>query len=211
MLYNTNMNYNEVMEQQIKKLNGKPRLLLHACCCPCSISALEKLNGYFDITIYFYNPNIDTEQEYLLRLSQFDKIKTLYDFDLVAQPYTHQEFLDKCKNYAKDKEGGKRCQECITMRIQKAIDYAKANGFDYVTTTLTSSPMKDADYINTIGMALAKMAQINYLPSDFKKKNGYLHSIEICAQYKIYRQHYCGCEFGKNNQVYQPMPQKQQN
>ena len=193
-------NYQKQMENVITNLAGKPHLLLHACCAPCSISALEKLDKYFDVTLYFYNPNIDSIEEFDLRLAQFDKLKCVFEFKLVAQKYEHSEFLDKLSNLADECEGGARCKGCIALRLAKTFQYAKDNGFDYVATTLTSSPMKDAEFINQTGLKLAQEFKINYLVSDFKKKDGYLHSLRLCEKLNIYRQHYCGCEFGKAQQ-----------
>ena len=190
-------NYQKQMDDIIAKLAGKPRLLLHACCAPCSISALEKLDKVFDITLYFYNPNIDSVEEYDLRLAQFDKLEGVFAFKLVAEKYEHMDFLNKCKGFANEREGGVRCNGCIALRLTKAFEYAKENGYDFVATTLTSSPMKNVQFINELGLKLSNELNINYLISDFKKKDGYLHSLRLCEKLNIYRQHYCGCEFGK--------------
>ncbi|MFQ6773506.1 MAG: epoxyqueuosine reductase QueH [Clostridia bacterium] len=190
-------NYNAEMKKIIASLDHKPRLLLHACCAPCSVSALEKVANFFDITLYYYNPNIGTKEEYDLRLAQFEKLKSRFHFTLVAEDYVHGDFLDKCSSMCDDAEGGQRCRTCVAMRIKKTFDYAVGKGYDYVCTTLTSSPLKDAEYINNVGITLSKEYGINYLVADFKKKNGVLNSINICKDLGIYRQHYCGCEFAK--------------
>lgn len=182
------------MQKQISSFGGKPKLLLHCCCAPCSSAVIEKISKYFNITYYYYNPNIYPEAEYVLRQQEFKKL----GIDVVVENYNHQEFLNLAKGHEQDPEGGARCQICIAARMDKSFKFAKENGFDYVTTTLSISPHKDCQFINQTGEMLAAKHGVQYLYADFKKENGYLRSIEICKQLNIYRQDYCGCEFAKN-------------
>ena len=185
--------YNKLMYEQISSFGDKPKLLLHCCCAPCSSAAIERINQYFDITYLYYNPNIYPEQEYATRKQEFLKLGV----QVVDLGYNHNEFLSVSKGLENEPEGGNRCKVCIAMRLNKAFEYAKQNNFDYVTTTLSISPHKDAEFINTVGKQLEEKFGVKYLYADFKKQNGYLRSIEICKQNGIYRQDYCGCEFTK--------------
>ena len=186
------VNYNLVMKQQLSALQGKPRLLLHVCCAPCSSGVLPKLKEYFDITLYYYNPNTYPKDEYLLRAEQFAK---LTDLPLVVCDYNHNEFLDAVKGFEQNQEGGTRCQKCIELRLENSFNYAKTNNYDYVTTTLSISPHKDAQFINSCGKKLQQQYNVTYLYADFKKDNGFLFSINESKKYDLYRQEYCGCEF----------------
>ena len=188
------IDYNKLMNEQISSFGGtKPRLLLHCCCAPCSSAVIERLKEFFEITFYYYNPNIFPEQEYNLRKEEFKKLNV----DLVAEAYNHQEFVNITKGMENEKEGGMRCRACIAQRMNQSFNYASKNGFDFVTTTLSISPHKDAKYINDLGEQLQQNFNVKYLYADFKKQNGYLRSIQICKDLKIYRQDYCGCEFSK--------------
>lgn len=190
------VNYDKIMNEQISSFGGtKPRLLLHCCCAPCSSAVIERLKEFFEITFYYYNPNIFPEQEYNLRKEEFKKLNV----DLVAEAYNHQEFVNITKGMENEKEGGMRCRACIAQRMNQSFFYASKNGFDFVTTTLSISPHKDAKYINDLGEQLQQNFNVKYLYADFKKQNGYLRSIQICKDLKIYRQDYCGCEFSKYN------------
>ncbi|MBQ7880899.1 MAG: epoxyqueuosine reductase QueH [Clostridia bacterium] len=186
------VNYNLVMKQQLSALQGKPRLLLHVCCAPCSSGVLPKLKEYSDITLYYYNPNTYPKDEYLLRAEQFAK---LTDLPLVVCDYNHNEFLDAVKGFEQNQEGGTRCQKCIELRLENSFNYAKTNNYDYVTTTLSISPHKDAQFINSCGKKLQQQYNVTYLYADFKKDNGFLFSINESKKYDLYRQEYCGCEF----------------
>ena len=186
------VNYNLVMKQQLSNLKGKPTLLLHVCCAPCSSGVLPKLKEYFDITLYYYNPNTYPKDEYLLRAEQFAKLTQL---PLVICDYDHNQFLSTIKGLELTTEGGTRCQKCIELRLESSFNYAKANHFDYVTTTLSISPHKDAQFINICGEKLQTKYSVNYLYADFKKDNGYLISINESKKFDLYRQDYCGCEF----------------
>lgn len=188
-------NYNIVMKQQIKALQSKPKLLLHVCCAPCSSAVIEKLKQFFDITLYYFNPNTYPESEYNLRAEQFAK---LTDLPLVVCKYDHNQFLQSIKGFEDNVEGGQRCEKCIALRLNQSFDYAKNNNFDYVTTTLSISPHKDAQFINICGENLQQIYNISYLYADFKKDNGYLNSINLSKQFNLYRQDYCGCEFSFN-------------
>ena len=186
------VNYNIKMKQQIQNLNGKPKLLLHVCCAPCSSGVLPELQQHFDITLYYYNPNTYPKDEYLLRADQFAKLTNL---PLVVCDYNHDEFFNSIKGLEQCEEGGARCQKCIAVRLENSFAYAKANNFDYVTTTLSISPHKDADFINMCGQQLEQQYNVSYLYADFKKDNGYLNSINESKKFDLYRQDYCGCEF----------------
>ena len=190
-------------------INNKPNLFLHACCAPCSSEVLDKLKDYFNIYIIFYNSNIDTCEEFNHRLNEFEKLKTNMDFDnikIIYGDYNHQEFLDFVKGYENEKEGGARCEKCFILRLNKtfniADNYIKNNNMEkeenYITTTLTISPHKNAILINNILKNIIHNSNIKYLPSDFKKEDGYLKSIKLSKEFDLYRQNYCGCEFSKN-------------
>lgn len=183
--------YNKLMQQEISSFGEKPKLLLHCCCAPCSSAVIEKIKPYFDITFYYYNPNIYPEDEYVLRLNEFTKL----GINVVSAEYNHQDFLNVVKGKEQEKEGGSRCQICIAQRLDNTFLYAVNNNFDMVTTTLTISPHKDCEFINQLGERLQEKYGIKYLYADFKKQNGYLRSIQICKDLNIYRQDYCGCEF----------------
>lgn len=190
-------NYNDLMEEEIKNLNGKPKLLLHACCGVCSSSVIERLYPYFDITILYYNPNIYPKAEYMKRLVALEEIidKMKLDVRLIELGYLHREFKDKVKGLKKEKEGGERCNKCFYLRLEESAKFAKRNNFDYFTTTLSVSPYKNSQKLNEIGKMLEEKYDIKYLYSDFKKKEGYKRSNELSNKYGIYRQHYCGCEY----------------
>lgn len=193
------MNYQLELEKILDKEKGnKPRLLLHVCCSPCSTYVLEYLHKYFDITLYYYNPNIDTNEEFIKRYNEITKLINDYPFsnvNLVKTVYNHDEFLNFAKNLEKDKEGGSRCVKCYRLRLESAFKYALKEGFDYITTTLTISPYKSAIVINNIGKEFEEKYNVKYLYSDFKKKDGYKRSIELSKKFNLYRQDYCGCEY----------------
>lgn len=186
------IDYNKLMHQEISSFGSeKPKLLLHCCCAPCSSAVIEKLKNYFDITYFFYNPNIFPQEEFEKRKHEFEKLGV----NVVDVGYNHQTFVDITKGYEQEKEGGSRCRICIAERMDKAFKYGVENNFDIVTTTLSISPHKDAEFINMIGEYNQKKYGIKYLHADFKKENGYLRSTQICKERDIYRQDYCGCEF----------------
>lgn len=193
------IDYNKLMQQQISSFGNKPKLLLHCCCAPCSSAVIEKLTKHFDITYLYYNPNTYPYEEYNLRKLQFEKLKV----KVVDLPYNHNEFLTAVKGLESEKEGGARCKICIALRLNKAFEYAKINNFDYITSTLSISPHKDAQFINQCGEQLSKKFNINFLYADFKKENGFLRSIQLSKELDIYRQEYCGCEFSKKQNTQQ--------
>ena len=190
------INYNLMMKEQLSNLTGKPKLLLHVCCAHCTSGVLPVLKNFFDITLFYYNPNIYTKDEYLLRAEQFAKLTNL---PIIISEYNHDEFLNVAKNLEKEVEGGKRCNECIKLRLEKSCEYAVVNKFDYISSTLSISPHKDANFINECGNNLSQIYSIKYLYADFKKENGYLNSINISKELNLYRQTFCGCEFSKIN------------
>lgn len=183
----------------------KPRLMLHSCCGPCSSYCLEYLKDHFDITVFYYNPNIYPQEEYDHRLFEqkrlIDEMNRHADcsIKLMTVPYDHQEFLDFVKGLEEEKEGGARCSKCFELRLSRTAAAASALEMDYFGTTLTVSPHKNAVLINRIGGELTGEAllpsSLKWLPSDFKKNDGYKRSIELSREYDLYRQNYCGCEF----------------
>ena len=198
------MNYQLILDEELNKISlsgKKPKLLLHACCAPCSSYVLEYLSEYFEITIYYYNPNIHPEKEYIRRRDEL--IKFLNEFklknkvNLVEETYNSFEYFDEIKGLEKLGEKSERCYKCYKFRMEKAVKYAKDNNFDYFTTTLSISPHKNSDWINEIGSILENKYSIKYLYSDFKKKNGYKRSLELSKEYGLYRQDYCGCIYSK--------------
>lgn len=195
-------NYNKQMEKilsNISKSGEKPKLLLHSCCAPCSSSVIERLKDYFDLTVYFYNPNMDSKKEYDLRAEEQKRLCEEFKVKCVIDAYIPQEFLSAAAGLEDAVEGGARCGKCFFLRLKRTAERAKEGGFDYFTTTLTVSPLKNADRLNAIGKALSEQVGVDFLVSDFKKKNGYMRSIELSKQYGLYRQNYCGCIFSKNS------------
>lgn len=186
----------KIINENVKKAQ-KPKLLMHACCAPCSTNCIERVKDYFDLTIYFYNPNMDSQTEYDLRLSEQKRYCEQAGVKIVFEEYSKQDFLSAVKGLEDCLEGGKRCFECFYLRLNKTAQYAKENGYEYFTTTLTVSPLKNAKKINDIGGIIAEKVGVKFLPSDFKKNNGYLRSVELSKQFSLYRQNYCGCEFSK--------------
>ena len=195
------MNYDKLCQEILDSidLKNRPKLLLHACCAPCSSAVLEKIAKYFDITILFYNPNITDEEEYLKRKHELEKFieKVGYSISLRECGYNKNEFLKIAKGLEDKKEGDIRCYKCYLLRLEKTAKEASLAGFDYFATTLSISPYKNSKWLNEIGEDLAKQYHINYLYADFKKKNGYKRSIELSNRYHLYRQDYCGCIYSK--------------
>ena len=194
------MNYDLEMEKQINNLKGKPKLLLHACCAPCSSAVLERIAKYFDITILYYNPNITEKEEYEKRLHEIEKfIKELNLDNIKVLPgrYNPEEFFSIANGLEQEKERGKRCYKCYELRLEETAKIAEKEKFDYFTTTLSISPYKNSNWLNKIGQELDKEYIPTYLYADFKKKNGYKRSIELSKEYHLYRQDYCGCIYSK--------------
>lgn len=197
-------NYSLILENTInenKKAELRPSLLLHACCAPCSSYVLEYLSAHFDITLLFYNPNISPKEEYDFRAKELQRLigemPLPAGIKIITEEYAPEEFYQIAKGLEDLAEGGERCKKCYELRLSRTADLAKKLGFDYFTTTLSISPYKNAEWLNTIGENLANAVGIKYLFSDFKKKNGYKRSCELSEQYDLYRQNYCGCEFSK--------------
>ncbi len=195
------MNYDKICDQIIEqiKTKDKPKLLLHACCAPCSSAVLERLSSFFDITILFYNPNITDEEEYQKRKEELERFlkEAKYQIKLFPCSYEKEEFLKETRGFEKEKEGGKRCYLCYQLRLKKTAEIAKKYHFDYFTTTLSISPHKNAKWLNEIGKEEEEVHQVRYLYSDFKKKEGYKRSIILAKKYNLYRQNYCGCMYSK--------------
>ena len=191
-------NYQREMEAEIARLEGrKPTLLLHSCCGPCSSAVLERLTEHFQVTLLYYNPNIEPEEEYLHRLSEQKRLLTLLpgEIPMLLCDYDHEAFESFAPALADAPEGGERCLACFAMRLNYTAEQAKAHGFEYFTTTLSVSPHKNADNVNRIGEEAGKRHGVKYLFADFKKKNGYLRSLELSREYELYRQDYCGCRY----------------
>jgi predicted adenine nucleotide alpha hydrolase (AANH) superfamily ATPase len=198
------MNYQRELDnliEQLVKENRKPRLFLHSCCAPCSSYVLEYLTNYFEITIFYYNPNIYPEVEYTRRVEEqknlIEAMQLNSKVSFLQGDYDPQQYYNTIKGLEAEPEGGDRCFLCYELRLQKAAQLAKEQDFDYFTTTLSISPHKNADKLNEIGERLAKTYGVHYLPSDFKKKNGYKRSIELSREYDLYRQDYCGCVYSR--------------
>lgn len=192
------INYNGKMREIIQKLDGeKPKLLLHVCCAPCSSACLERLFGHFSVTTFFYNPNIERE-EYLKRRCELEKLLKATGWAENSEcGHDESEFYNAVRGQEKCPEGGERCATCFNLRLERTALAARENGFDYFATTLTLSPLKNAEVINRIGYDLEKKYGVKWLPNDFKKENGYLRSLELCRIYDLYRQNYCGCVYSR--------------
>lgn len=196
------MNYQKELEKLIGHLQKEkkvPKLLLHSCCAPCSSYVLEYLSDYFEITVFYYNPNIFPESEYTKRILEqqmlIQDMKVKHPVSFIAGSYEREKFYEIARGLEHLKEGQERCFKCYELRLEEAARIANEGGFDYFTTTLSISPMKNADKLNEIGLIVEKRHGVSYLQSDFKKKNGYKRSIELSKEYGLYRQDYCGCEF----------------
>lgn len=195
-----NINYNEEMKKIIKTFDTKKTILLHSCCGPCSSAVLERLNNYFDITVLYYNPNIEPQEEYLKRKQvQIDLLNKL-NIKYMEIDYLNEEYHNKVIGYENEPENGKRCHICYKIRLEKTAYLAKQNNYDYFGTTLTVSPYKNSQIINQLGKELENKYNIKYLLSDFKKEEGYKRSIELSKEYNLYRQNYCGCLYSKGEE-----------
>lgn len=210
-----NVNYRLMLDKTLAeiKANGtRPRLLLHACCAPCSSAVIEELALYFDITLYFYNPNIYPQAEYDFRLIELHRlVKEMSASDAISKEsaegisrieiaegkYEPEVFFELSKGYEKLPEGDLRCEICYKLRLSETARYAREHGFDYFCTTLSVSPYKNAQKLNTIGEELAELYGVPYLLSDFKKRNGYKRSCELSGIFDLYRQNFCGCPYSK--------------
>lgn len=199
------MNYQKELDrviEGIKQEGNVPSLLLHSCCAPCSSYVLEYLSDYFQITVFYYNPNIFPESEYTKRILEqqmlISDMQVRYPVSFIAGNYDKEKFYEMAKGMEHLKEGQERCLKCYELRLRESARLARSGEFDYFTTTLSISPLKNADRLNEIGMRLGKEYGVPYLQSDFKKKNGYKRSIELSKEFGLYRQDYCGCEFSMN-------------
>ncbi len=190
--------------EQIMESGKIPTLLIHSCCAPCSSYVLEYLTKYFNVTIFYYNPNIFPEDEYRNRKEEQQRfvegIQWSNKVTFVEGEYIPEDFYNIARGLETVPEGGERCYKCYLQRMEKAAIYAKENGYDYFTTTLSISPHKNATWINEIGEELSNSYNVNYLYADFKKKNGYKRSIELSKEYNLYRQEYCGCIYSKTKE-----------
>lgn len=195
------MNYQKKLEETIEALDGRKRLLLHACCAPCSSYVLEYLTKYFDISLFYYNPNISPYSEYEKRICELKRLVREMplsgEADIIDGTYDPEKFSDMAKGYETLPEGGERCFRCYRLRMEETAKAALEKGFDYFTTTLSISPHKNAEKINEIGQELEREYSVKYLFADFKKKDGYKRSIQLSCEYGLYRQDYCGCIYSK--------------
>ena len=197
-----------MMEDELKKIKNlpkKPSLLLHACCAPCSSYIIELLREFFNITLYFYKPNIYPKEEHDRRLNELklfvERFDSNNDIDLIEEEYTPMEFATCITGLENEKEGGQRCFKCYDLRLSRTAVKASEANFDYFCTTLSISPHKDAEKINEIGRELANIYDIKFLFSNFKKKNGFKRSLELSKDFDLYRQEYCGCEYSIRDSI----------
>lgn len=209
------INYQKELEKIIASLQGPVKVFLHSCCAPCSSFCMEYLRRYFDVTVFYYNPNIMQEEEYRKRVAEqkrlidaYNRLEeqvvisgtakevfTLRKISFAEGAYDVDNYLQAVKGLEDAPEGGSRCGRCFELRLRETAKEAKELGMDYFTTTLTISPLKNAQLINELGNRIGEEVGIAFLPSDFKKNNGYLRSIELSKEYDLYRQDYCGCDF----------------
>ena len=198
-------NYQKELDGLIAKLQegaSVPKLFLHSCCAPCSSYVLEYLSEYFEITVFYYNPNIYPPEEYHERAAEqkrfIEQFPAKHPISYIEGEYDTKRFYEMARGLEKVPEGGERCFQCYELRMRESAMLAKMGGFDYFTTTLSISPLKNAEKLNEIGEMLESEYGVNHLTSDFKKKNGYKRSTELSKEYELYRQNYCGCIFSKN-------------
>ena len=204
------INYQKELEKEIKKwseLEVCPTILLHSCCAPCSSYCLEYLSKYAKITAFYYNPNITDRAEYEHRVAElqrlieemFKKDSEVYKPNFLEGEYNPDAFYNIAKGLESEPECGRRCIKCYELRLRKTAEEAVRGGYDYFTTTLTISPLKDAQILNRLGIKLGEEYGVKYLPSDFKKNGGYQRSIELSRDFNLYRQNFCGCEYSKSD------------
>ena len=196
------INYQKKLDEIILSITEEgrvPSLLLHSCCAPCSSYCIEYLSEFFEITVFYYNPNIFPKEEYFMRVAEqkrfISEFPTKHKVSFIEGDFDQDEYYQRVKGLEKEPEKGARCEVCFDMRLSKTAELAKSNGFDFFTTTLTISPMKYASLLNEIGYRCASKYGVEWLPSDFKKNNGYKRSTEISKEYSMYRQDYCGCVY----------------
>lgn len=200
----TKINYNLEMEREITRLQRaerRPVLVLHSCCAPCSSAVLERLHEAFELVVFYYNPNISPEAEFRHRADEqkrlVEEMSLREDTRVVEGEYDPQRFYELVRGHEEDPEGGERCGICFEMRLRKTAEYARSIGAEYFTTTLSISPLKNAQRLNELGRAIAGEFGLNYLLSDFKKKDGYRRSCVLSEEHGLYRQDFCGCVFSK--------------
>lgn len=201
-------NYQKELEVILQEIKGKneqavPKLFLHSCCAPCSSYVLEYLSEYFAVTVFYYNPNISPQQEYEMRVEEMERLIAEMQFSnpvtLEKGEYCPEKFFEMAKGMEAIPEGGERCFQCYRMRMEETARLAAQGEYDYFTTTLSISPLKNSQKINEIGEELEQLYGVKHLPSDFKKKNGYKRSIELSAEHQLYRQNFCGCVFSRKD------------
>ena len=204
-LTNNKRNYQKELDKLILNLEQEgsvPKLFLHSCCAPCASYVLEYLSQYFEITVFYYNPNIYPPEEYHERAEEqkrfIAEFPAKHPISYIEGEYDTKRFYEMARGLEKVPEGGERCFKCYELRLRESAVLAKEGGFDYFTTTLSISPLKNAQKLNEIGESLEKEYGVKHLTSDFKKKNGYKRSTELSKEYELYRQDYCGCIFSKN-------------
>lgn len=195
------MNYDILMQEEIKALKTRPRLFLHSCCGPCSSYVLKTLVNFFDIDVFYYNPNIEPDYEYEKRKETqkklIEKLNKKNNINFIECSYENELFHQAVIKLETEVEGGKRCNICFNLRLEKTATYAKKYNYDYFGTTLTVSPHKNSKIINKLGLELSKKYNLKFLVSDFKKRDGYKESLILSKKYKLYRQDYCGCIYSK--------------
>ena len=203
-------NFSGLTEELIRKIaeeGSRPALLLHSCCAPCSSYVLEYLSGHFDLTVYYFNPNISPAEEYRRRAQEQQRLADMFHVPCMIEEYEHATFLTAARGLELAPEGGKRCEACFALRLEQTARFAKEHGFSLFATTLSISPHKDANKINEIGERIAQEAGVSWLFADFKKRGGYQRSIELSKRFSLYRQNYCGCEFAlQQNQAEKGQP-----
>ena len=198
-------NYQKELDHILEGLGQEtvPTLLLYVCCAPCSSYVVEYLSRYFEITYFFYNPNLDEEEEYIRRRDEairfLKEIPAKHPVHFLEGPYDRELWLENIRGLEKEPEGAARCTVCFRMRLKKSAEMCRELHCDYFTTSLTISPLKNAALLNALGEEAANKAGVHFLPSDFKKRNGFLRSTELSREYGLYRQDYCGCSFSKRN------------
>ena len=204
-------NYQLEMERVLARIEAsgaRPRLLLHSCCAPCSSAVLERLTHFFDIAVFYYNPNIAPAEEFERRAAEQIRLAEVLPhegrLEVLRGAYDPEVFYAACRGHEDDPEGGERCASCFRLRLGETARIAAQRGDDFFATTLSISPLKDAQRLNAIGLELAREAGVDWLPADFKKKDGYRRSCELSAQYGLYRQDYCGCVFSRRRDFRPP-------
>ena len=208
-------NYQKDMEQYMAQhQEDVPRLLLHVCCAPCSSYVLEYLSAFFEITVFYYNPNIAPEAEYRYRAAEeqrlIGELQPVHPITYIEGTYDPERFYAAAKGLEQEPEGGARCKKCFALRLEESARLCKEGGYDCFTTTLTISPLKNAEVLNAVGQEMAENYGVTWLPSDFKKRGGYVRSIELSKIHNLYRQNFCGCAFSKAEAMAREQAQTQE-